>query len=127
MLRPIYYTDELKVVAGDACDKIVARFHEIFVTHTFTRVMGNQLITLVYTRGIALPEITVYTIDIVYSETPFRYTTISVKFSEPGTIILGAADSMSTECYELYKFVKNIVNEPYFGSLTIQEYTTHGD
>ena len=122
--------NDIHMAAADASNLIVEKFHEIFETETMTKVEGSLLFTLIVgVNRWGNPLISLYTIGISDSLTPFRYTTIQWDVLNDGTVWLGMSDSMTVKCRELADFIESIGDKFYYRDhfLKTEKYITRGN
>ena len=121
---------DIHVAAIDASDLIVKKFQEIFKTETMTKVEGSLLFTLmVGVNRWGNPLISLYTIGIGDTVTPYRYTTIQWDILSNGDVYLGMSDSMTVKCRELANFIESIGDEFYYRDhfKRVEKYITRGN
>lgn len=123
-------TDDIHMAAMDAKELIIKKFRELFETETMTKIDGNFLFTLVVgVNRWGNPLISLYTIGIGDTVTPYRYTTIQWDVTRGGDIYLGLSDAMTPKCRELADFIESIGDEFYYRDhfLKIEKYITRGN
>lgn len=123
-------TDDIHMAAMDAQELIIKRFRELFETETLTKIDGNLLFTLVVgANRWGNPLISLYTIGIGDTVTPYRYTTIRWDVTSGGDIYLGLSDAMTLKCRELADFIESIGDKFYYRDhfLKTEKYITRGN
>ena len=123
-------TNDIHMAAMDAQELIIKKFQKLFETETMTKIDGNQLFTLVVgVNRAGNPLITLYTISISGTTTPYRYCTVQWDVLRDGSVYLGMSDSMTLKCRELVNYIESIGNEFYYKDhfKKVEKYITRGN
>ena len=123
-------TNDIHMAAMDAQETIIKKFRELFETETMTKIEDKSLFTLVVgVNRWGNPLISLYSIGIGDTDTPYRYTIIQWDVARDGSVYLGVSDSMTARCRELADFIESICDEFYYRDhfLKIEKYITRAN